>query len=149
MAKYSFSKSALVECRFYNLIFTCIGPSISYNRHSHDAYNQLSATNTNPVSTSKEGNVTKQGLSSTTSNSNIKNTAQEDINTPFISRAASYSSAVGALGHGHKETNDHTQRTEQPEKIAPSDLNFNGKHLNTALNTNKNFSEPRKGKSIL
>ena len=133
----------MVECRFYNLIFTCIGPSISYNRHSHDAYNQLSATNTNPISTSKEGNVTKHGLSTTASNSNIKNTAQEDINTPFISRAASYSSAVG-----HKETNDHTQRTEQTEKIAPSNLNFNGKHLNTALNTNKNFSELRKSKTI-
>ena len=93
--------------------------------------------------------MTKHGLSTTASNSNIKNTAQEDINTPFISRAASYSSAVGALGHGHKETNDHTQRTEQTEEIAPSNLNFNGKQLNTALNTNKNFSEPRKGKSML
>ena len=132
-----------MECRFYNLIFTCIGPSISYNRHSHDAYNQLSATNTNTVSTPKEGNVTNQNLTTTASNSNIKNTSQEDINTPFISRAASYSSAVGALGNGHKETNDHTQRTET---IVPSNLNFNGKHLNSALNTNKNFSEPRKGK---
>ena len=90
--------------------------------------------------------MTNQVLTTTVSNSDIKNTAQQDINTPFISRAASYSSAVGALGHGHKETNDHTQRTEQTEKIAPSNLNFNGKHLNTALNTKKNFSEPRKGK---
>ena len=90
--------------------------------------------------------MTNKVLTTTVSNSDIKNTAQQDINTPFISRAASYSSAVGALGHGHKETNDHTQRTEQTEKIAPSNLNFNGKHLNTALNTKKNFSEPRKGK---
>ena len=130
-----------MECTFYNLIFTCIGPSISYNRHSHDAYNQLSATNTNPNSTPKEGNVTNQVLTATVSHSDIKNTAQQDINTPFISRAASYSSALG-----HKETNDHTQRTEQTETIAPSNLNFNGRPLNTALNTNKNFSEPRKGK---
>ena len=90
--------------------------------------------------------MTSQDLKTTVSNSNIKNTAQEDINTPFISRAASYSSAVGSLGHGNKETNDHTQRTEQTETIAPSNLNFNGRPLNTALNTNKNFSEPRKGK---
>ena len=135
-----------MECRFYNLIFTCIGTSISYNRHSHDAYNQLSATNTNTVSTPKEGNVTNQNLTTTASNSNITNTAQQDINTPFISRAASYSSAVGASGHTHKETNDQSQRTEQTETIAPSNLNFNGRPLNTALNTNKNFSEPRKGK---
>ena len=135
-----------MECRFYNLVFTFIGPSTSYSRHSHDAYNQLSATNTNTVSTPKEGNVTNQNLTTTASNSNIKNTAQQDINTPFISRAASYSSAVGASGHAHKETNDHTQRTEQTETIAPSNLNFNGRPLNTALNTNKNFSEPRKGK---
>ena len=94
--------------------------------------------------------MANQVLTTTVSNSNIKNTAQEDISTPFISRAASYSSAVGASGHGHKkETNDHTQRTEQTETTAPSNLNFNGKHLNTALNTNKNFSEPRKGKSRL
>ena len=133
-----------MECRCYNLIFTCIGPSISYNRHSHDAYNQLSATNTNPIcSTPKEENVTNQGLTTTVSNSNIKNTAKQDINTPFISRAASYSSAVG-----HKETNDHTKRIEQTETIAPSNLNFNGKHLNTALNTNKNISELRKSKTI-
>ena len=88
--------------------------------------------------------MTNQVLTTAVSNSDIKNTAQQDINTPFISRAASYSSAVG-----HKETNDHTQRTEQTEEIAPSNLNFNGKQLNTALNTNKNFSEPRKGKSML
>ena len=93
--------------------------------------------------------MTNQVLTTTVSNSNIKNTSQEDINTPFISRAASYSSAVGASGHGHKkETNDHTQRTEQTETIAPSNLNFNGKHLNTALNTNQNFSELRKSKTI-
>ena len=90
--------------------------------------------------------MTNQVLTTTASNSNTKNTTQQDINTPFLSRAASYSSAVGALGHGHKETNDRTERTEQTENIAPSNLNFNGKHLNTALNTNKNFSESRKGK---
>ena len=80
----------------------------------------------------------RQDFPVSTSTSNIQSTAQHESNTPFISRAASYNSALGYSGNDSKPSHQKKQSTQPIE--SPKSSGFISSH-----NLNENPKKSQRG----
>ena len=110
----------------------------SYPNSSLDAKPNRFSSTKNYVSPQHEQNNQQHNSKHSASHENLLHTDINGANTPFISRAASYNSAVGHFGHEPKETSvrqPNTSPQPTPER-AP---------LNKPSIVHENFTTPQRG----
>ena len=99
--------------------------------------NRLSVQNDD--TSHQEHNNSNKDIKRSASNGNLLQTGNNGTNTPFISRAASYNSAVGHFGSEHKEPSvrnfdtSHVQRSERELISNSNNLHDNFTTLNRGI----------------
>ena len=119
----------------YSFFILKLGTGQSFQPSSVDTKsNRLSVQIDN--TSQQEHNNSNQDIKRSASNGNLLKTGNNGTNTPFISRAASYNSAVGHFGSEHKEPSvrnldaSHGHRSERTSISNSNNLHDNSTALN-------------------
>ena len=134
-----FQKDIFTSMKIQVLIFLLkVGAGQAFQPSSVDTKsNRLSVQIDNTAQ--QDQNSSDKDIKRSASNGNLLQTGNNGTNTPFISRAASYNSAVGHFGSEHKEPSvrnldtSHVQRSERESISNSNNLHDNLTTLNRGI----------------